>query len=170
MTTRTRLAGSVVAARRALQDVQPLVLILHQGEDLLELIEHDHELAVRVGKDAVGRPDETERVALEHRPATTVAARLPRPSSADSSSRSGCEPGSRSITNQRSEPGARRDEAPARARLGRPRISPSPKAPRPQGSVSLVHPPGAVGAGAAVSASRPKKSPASASRKARSPL
>ena len=60
-------AAAGLGGRRsqALQDVEPLVLVLDQGEHLLELVEDDQEFRIRVGKDAVDRSEETSRVALE---------------------------------------------------------------------------------------------------------
>ncbi len=79
-TDRERLVEEIRAERRddpdpaaglrgrrsqALQDVEALVLVLDQGEHLLELVENDQEFRIGVGEDAVDRSEETSCVALE---------------------------------------------------------------------------------------------------------
>ena len=65
------------------------ILILDQGEHLLELVEDDQELGIGVGEDAIDRSDETERRRASSSSSSDGGGSTATPRSADSSSRSG---------------------------------------------------------------------------------
>ncbi len=85
--------------------MRALDVVLDHREKLFQLVHDDQQLGLGVGEDAVDRPGDAELVALELAPSARAAARRQRPGAAVSSSRNGCDPGSSSITYQRSEPG-----------------------------------------------------------------
>ena len=49
----------------ALKKVRPFGIVVDQREDLLELVDDDHELCIGVGQDAIDRSHQSELVALE---------------------------------------------------------------------------------------------------------
>ena len=148
----------------------PLVLIGDQREDLLELVEDDQELGIGIREDAIGRPDESERVALQ------ILEQRRRRFDGDA------EEGGLELAEGMAPREARRSRTSVRSRRSllaagpgsgpreRPMTSPSPTARRRRGTATPPRPASRRRRSRFVTASRPKKSPASASRNARSPL
>ena len=163
-------AGLDGRGAQAREHVRPLGLVLDEREDLLELIEDDDELGVGVGKHALDAPDQPELVPLE------VLHQRRRRLDGDAEER-GLELSERVRAGEHVDDvpaiGAGQrpaPESPARGPRGRWTTSPSPTVRPRRGTVNPPRTRRAVRTSLSVTTSRPKKSPASASRKARRPL